>query len=257
MALMSSRSTDTPATGTGEQMTEKMVLDYLQRHADFLERHPEILEILVPPEKKMGEKVVDFQHYALDSLQASMKTLKAKFDGLLTSARENQSVQSQVHQAVLKIIRTRDLEHLLEILTMDAVTLFNVDVVRLAMESDLAELYASYYGEQNYSGISFVPTATADQALGSQPVALFADTATDEPYAFDAIFLDCSGLIRSCALLRLELDHLGRSALLAFGVREKGRFHPHQGVELLRFLAQVVEVKLDACLNESEIERLL
>jgi hypothetical protein len=37
-------------------------------------------------------------------------------------------------------------------------------------------------------------------------------------------------------------------------VRHEGRFHPHQGVDLLNFLAQIVELRLDTCLMEIDPE---
>ena len=39
-------------------------------------------------------------------------------------------------------------------------------------------------------------------------------------------------------------------------LREKDRFQPGQGTELLTFLAQIVEHRLEACLTEDEIEKL-
>ena len=64
-------------------------------------------------------------------------------------------------------------------------------------------------------------------------------------------------MVRSAALLRLNLPSVKRSALLAFGVRHEERFMPGQGTELLSFLARIVESRLDACLNESDIQELL
>lgn len=241
-----------------ETLTEQMVLDYLQHNPQFLQRHPQLLEVLVPPEQQMGENVLDFQHYALENLQDSMRAMKDKFNGLLVSARDNMSVQHQVQQAVLQLLRARDLEHLLEVLTIDYVRNFDVDAVRLVIESDMAELYESYYSEQNYSGISFVPLQMVDMAMGVGKMSLLIpDTHTSTPYGYEQIFVDCSALIRSCALLRIHLDKIGRDGILAFGVRENDRFQSHQGVELLQFLAEVVEMRLDQCLSEHEIERLL
>lgn len=239
-------------------LTEQMVLDYLQHNPQFLQRHPELLEVLVPPEQQMGENVLDFQHFALGNLQDSVRSLKDKFNGLLVSARDNMSVQSQVQQAILQLLRARDLEQLLEVLTIDYVRNFDVDAVRLVIESDMAELYESYYSEENYSGISFVPLQMVDMAMGMGKVSLLIpDTNVVMPYGYQQIFVDCAALIQSCALLRIHLSKIGRDGILAFGVREIDRFQPNQGVELLQFLAEVVEMRLDQCLSEHEIERLL
>ncbi|MFZ8518355.1 DUF484 family protein, partial [Staphylococcus aureus] len=63
-----------------------------------------------------------------------------------------------------------------------------------------------------------------------------------------------SNLVRSCALVQLDLPTIGRPAILAFGVRHPDRFHPHQGGELLEFLGEVMSLTLDRCLAEGDFE---
>lgn len=240
------------------RIDEAQVLAYLASHPEFLKKHPELLEVLTPPEQKMGRNVLDFQRFAMGSLQQNVQELKDKFNGLLGSARDNMSVQSQVHQAVLQILKARDLEQLLETLTIDLARFFDVDVVRIALESDIAELYEATYGEHSYSGLCFLPLDRVDLALGTgRQTLLISDTQNDPPYGYDEIFAECANLVQSCALLRIYLDKIDRLGILAFGVRDVGRFHSHQGVELLHFLSEVVALRLNQCLNASEIENLL
>ncbi len=234
------------------EMTKKLVIEYLQANPQFLAEHPDLFEVLTPPEQQHGRGVIDFQYYAIDNLRRGMKRMKDRFQGLVVSARENLSVQQQVQQAVLSTIRAKNLEELLEVLTADLVRWFDVDVVRLAMESDMAGIYETYYNEQNYSGICFVPNGTANAVMLGDHVRLISDTQAEPPIGFEMVFADCSSLVRSCALVRLELPTIGRPAVLAFGVRHADRFHPHQGGELLGFLGEVMSLVLDRCLTESD-----
>jgi uncharacterized protein YigA (DUF484 family) len=236
----------------GAEMTKKIVIEFLQSNPDFLAQHPDLFEILTPPEQKHGRGVIDFQYYAIDNLRRGMRRMKDRFNGLVSSARENMSVQTQVQKGVLSIIGARNLEELLEVLTTDLMSWFDVDVVRLAMESDMAGIYETYYHEENYSGICFVPNGTANASLLGDEVRLVADTQAEPPIGFEMLFADCSSLVRSCALVRLELKHIGRPAILCFGVRHADRFHPHQGGEMLAFLGEVMSLVLDRCLVESD-----
>lgn len=236
----------------GAEMTKKMVIEFLRSHPTFLAEHPELFEVLTPPEQKHGRGVIDFQYYAIDNLRKTARKMKDRFNGLVTSARDNMSVQQQVQKAILSLIGTRNLEELLEVLTTDLVTWFNVDVVRLAIESDMAGIYDTYYHEENYSGICFVPNGTANAAMLGEEVRLIPDTQGEPPIGFEMIFADCSNLVRSCALVKLELPSVGRPAILAFGVRTTDQFHPHQGGELLAFLGEVMSKMLDRCLTESD-----
>ena len=142
----------------------------------------------------------------------------------------------------------RDLEQLLEVLATDLMTWFDVDVVRLAIESDMAGTYETYYNEENYSGLAFIPNGAANAVLLGEKVRLIADTQGEPPIGFEMVFADCSSLVRSAAFVRLDLPNIGRPALLAFGVRHADRFNPQQGGELLAFLGEVMSVVLDRCL---------
>ncbi len=234
-------------------LREDDVLAYLRRHPDFLQRHPELFETLTPPQQQLGENIVDFQHYALNSLQRGMQHMKDRFEGLLASARDNMSAQSQIHRAVLDLVKAHHLGSLLEVLTQDLPRHFDVDAVRIVIESDMAELYESGYHDVTYSGISFVPRDTVDLVLGKEQAALLiGDTQRDPPFAFESIFIDCDQLIQSCALLRVYFERIDRDGILAFGVREAHHFSAHQGTELLRFLADITAVRLNHCLSEDE-----
>lgn len=234
------------------ETTKKMVIDFLRGNPEFLAEHPELFEVLTPPEQQHGRGVIDFQYYAIDNLRRGMRKMKDRFNGLVTSARENLSVQQQVQRAVVSTVKARTLDELLEVLTTDLVRWFDVDVVRLALESDAASTGETYYHEDNYSGICFIPPGTANAAMLGESVRLIADTQGEPPIGFEMIFADCSSLVRSAGLVRLELPSIKRPAVLAFGVRHTDRFHPHQGGELLAFLGEVMSIVLDRCLVEGE-----
>jgi hypothetical protein len=226
-----------------ETITAEQVREYLQKHPDFLKKNADIMQHLTPPERDLGEGVLDFQHFMVKNLQKDSQSLKTRYDLLIDFCRENMSVQAQVHQAALRLIRTRGLEALLEVITLDLVSLFDVDVVRMAMESDVP--VDTSYGEQNYSGFVFIAPGTVDAALGANKNVLLVDDVAEKPFAgLEQIFSDCEDLVR------LELDTVGKNVVLAFGVRYKSRFHSGQGIELLHFLAQIVAMQLDAYLMD-------
>ncbi len=238
-------------TAVKNDISEEQVRDFLKRHPDFLKQN---LTDLSPPERELGGGIIDFQHYMVKSLQQDSKVMKSKYDLLVDFCRDNMSVQAQVHNAALKLIGARNLEQLLEVVTQDLVTLFDVDVVRLAMESELAGQQDTFWNEQNYSGIVYIDPGTVDMTLGKKKSVLLADDCeVKAPYGFEQIFTECEGIVASCALLRLKLELVERHVILAFGVRYKDRFHPGQGIELLNFLAQIVAHQLDLYLHDLTI----
>jgi len=242
---MSAKSKSSPPS-------EDDVRAFLKEHPEFLRDNPDILNSVIPPQRELGGGVIDFQQFMLKNLQKDSKDLQGKYDMLVDFCRENMSVQSQVHHAVLRLIGTRNIEQLLEAVALDLVNLFDVDVVRLAMESDI--IYDTAYGEQNFSGIVFIAPGTVDAAIGrKKKVLLVDDTDATRPAGFEDIFVECDEMIASCALLRLELSAVEKNILLAFGVRHKDRFHPGQGIELLGFLSQIVAHQLDRYLDDLSV----
>jgi uncharacterized protein YigA (DUF484 family) len=225
-----------------DDITEAQVRKYLEAHPGFLSNIP-------VPKRDLGDGVEDFQHYLLKNLQNNSKSLSQRYDLLVDYCRENLSAQGQVHKAALKVIRSRSIEQLLELLTVDMLSIFDLDIVRIAMESEVP--FDTTYGEQHYSGIVFIELGTSDALFyGNRTVLLFGDTAENAPLGFESIFINCEQQVESCALLRLSSDMLDKNIILAFGVRHKDRFHEGQGVELLDFLAQVVAMQFDRYLDD-------
>ncbi|MBY0356154.1 MAG: DUF484 family protein [Rickettsiales bacterium] len=235
------------------RLSEASVLHYLQEHPDFLSRHPELFEKLVPPERQTGEKISDFQQFAIKNLQQRVKKVETHFAHAVTYARDNQSAQGQIHEAVLQVIAARGLEALLETLTQDMQLIFDVDVVRLGLESEIADLYESYHPEEHYSGLVFIGAGATEVFFGEKQVLLFADTEAQGGFLIDELFHNCQRLALSCVLLRLHLPMLQRNAVIGFGVRMAGRYDATQAIDLLSFLAKVMAQRLDTCLYENGV----
>lgn len=250
-----SEEATTTSKKAASTITAEQVKDYLRRNPDFLHDNPELVEVLKAPRSELGQGVVDMQHFMVGGLQKQLRTMRDKYDDIVDFCRDNLSTQSQVHNAIVGLVKTRDLEQLLQVLTVDLLSVFDLDVVRIAMETDHVEMYDNTYPDAHYSGISFIDTGTVDAALGADNDIMLVEDVDAEPIAdFEEIFADCTALVKSCALLRLRLELVQKDVLLCLGVRHKGRFSPHQGVDLLNFLAQIVELRLDTCLMEIDPE---
>jgi uncharacterized protein YigA (DUF484 family) len=241
-----------------DKLTKQEVAEYLHRHPNFFKDYAELFETMSPPPVDHGGNVVDLRQHMVGKLQTGIQSLKSKYEGLITSSRDNMSTLHQVHEGVLALIRAPGLEQLLERIIMDLPALFGVDIVRLGLESDAGEFYENNFGEQNASGVAILERGLTDKAMGKgRSILLVADTSKQFISGFEQIFADCSGIVESCALLRMCLPSTQRNVLLAFGVRIKNHFHEGQGTEMLSFLAQIVEHRLDECLSESGIAQLI
>jgi uncharacterized protein YigA (DUF484 family) len=243
--------TDTDSRGSGSRGADAPpeavrpvsgadVAAYLAAHPDYLIENPKVVDGLSLPSRTGEGNVVDMQHFMLQRLQGENTRLKGARDDLVTIARDNQSTQSQVHEAVLRIIQAQTFEHLIQVVTVDLAVLLDVDAVTICVETGDTPIPKAYA-----SGIRALPKGTVEALLGiGKPVRLMAELEGDPE-----LFGSAAGLVRSQALLRLEVSKQAPLGVLAVGSRRPDRFDPGQGVELIAFLARALSITIRQWLN--------
>jgi uncharacterized protein YigA (DUF484 family) len=216
------------------------VAAYLRKHPDFLAERADLLAVLTPPALRRGESVVDMQHFMLQRLRSDLARAKTQQRALIATSRSNLTSQNRIHAAVLAILGATSFEQLLQTVTTDLAVLLDVDVVTIGVESA-----ASAQPRLPLHGIQILRRGTVDDLLGAERDTLLrADTAGDA-----ALFGSAAGLVRSQALLRLDVSEHAPVGLLCIGTRRPDKFHPGQGTELLSFLARVTELTIAAWLD--------
>ena len=80
---------DSKTTANGQIPTEEQVETYLKNHPDFLTQHQSLLDLMTPPMRWSGDKVVDLQSYMLDRLRGEQDDLKDAANLLISTTRAN------------------------------------------------------------------------------------------------------------------------------------------------------------------------
>lgn len=243
-------STPTPAN---VDLSDAHVLKFLEENPAFFNRHPDVLNHVAPTERQLGEGVVDFTAYQLKNLQQGTKELEDKYNGLINFCRDNLSAQSEIHEAVLRIVRARDIDQLLEIIAVDMPTLFDVDVVRLVVEAPMVEHSNDNMDAWQQSGVTLVDIGVMDAALTYKDVRLIDDIREESDPAVEEVYTGAIGLSRSAAMLKLDTPELDIPLMLAMAVRQPGRFYAGQGVEQLQFLGKILSIYLERYLMDLSI----
>jgi hypothetical protein len=222
------------------QISGRDVLAYLRRHPDFLTRYPEALSLLRGPVRELGEGVQDFQHFQIERLRRELARVTLEHRTLLAASRGNRASQGRTHKAAIAILSASSFEQLLQVVTTDLAVLLDVDVVTIGVENAAAPP-----GRLGLHGIHLLGAGSIDALLGAERnVLLQADTPGDP-----VLFGGAAGLVRSQALLRLAFGRGSPAGLLCIGTRQKERFHPGLGTELLIFLARVIGITISQWLN--------
>ena len=236
---MADRSEDTqkklPALPSAAQ-----VIAYLRRHPDFLFRHPELLDIQAPPARHVDGAVVDIQHFMVERLRQDVAKLRANQDEIIANSRDNLVTQERIHKAVLAMLEAETFEEFIDIITGDLVLLLEVDVVCLCIERT-----EGYNRRPKLDGLELLEQGSVDRIMGKSRQVLLRDDTTGDPEVFGG----AAELVRSDALLRLKPSKAAPNALLAFGTRHPGYFHPGQGTELLSFLGRIIEFGIRSWLD--------
>ncbi len=233
---MPKRDEAKPAAEAGPTGAE--VLAYLRRHPEFLPRHPELLG--APTE---GEAIVDLRQFLVRKLQDEVRSAQSDFSDLVTTSRANHSAQARVHTAALAIISARSFEHLMEVTTSDLAVHLDADVVSLCIENQTGGTVRA-----PMRGIRILEPGAIEALMGKRREVVLRPYVAGDPILFGP----GAGIVRSDALLRLDMGHGAPDGLLALGARAEGQFLPAQGTELLNFLAQVLAVSIRSWLDLPE-----
>lgn len=225
-----------PEAASSSELTDSQVIAFLRANPDFLERHPQLLSVIMPPEREFedvdpaGGEVVDLQGAMLNRMRNELAQRDAQSSELIDASRANLQSQNRIHAAVIALLSSRSLDHMLEILTIDLAGLLNVDAVSLCLEGGTVTPTTN-------QGVRVVPVGTIDKIVDvSRTITLREHVEGDR-----RIYGEAAGLVRSEAMLRLSVRDDAPCALLALGSRDPDRFHAGQGSELLTFLARIME----------------
>ena len=184
-------TSDNLVTPKDEAMTAEQVERFLRDHPRFLAERPGLADAMSPPQRHLGDNVVDLQAFMIDRLRADRRDEKGAQDRLVERARRERSLQDRIHAAALAMIGAVDLDHLVEIVTADLAILLGVDAVALAVET------ASRDGATHVTcGVRCLPRGTvADLMEDEHEVVLRTPAHADERIFGSAATLVASELI--------------------------------------------------------------
>lgn len=218
-------------TVAAKEVSAEDVVAFLKKRKDFFRDHPELFEELDAPGVDRGKGVVDFQQALLTRLKSDKQNATNVQRELIETFRANMTNQSRIQTAVLMILEAETFEEFIVSVTQDLPVLLDVDTVNLVIEATSKEVPFV-----NQSGIRFARQGFVKSWLGDGDALLQPNINGHED-----IFGPGAGLVKSHALLRLEISANTPAGIIAFGSRDPEAFSPEQAIDQIGFLAQVVE----------------
>lgn len=185
--------------------------------------------------------VVDLRSLAMERLEGRLARLEETHRAVIAAAYENLSSTNQVHRAVLRLLDETSFEGFLAALGGEVAGILRVDTVRLVLESAQA---ADDPALRRMEAVLAVlpPGAVAEAMAGGQAAPVRRAIVLREASAATARLHGArAGLVRSEALLRLDLGEGRLPGLLILGAQDVEQFRPGQGTDLLGFFVGVFE----------------
>ena len=219
-----------------QDITEQAVADYLASHADFFAGHEALLKTLHLPHEAGGAISLIERQVAL--LREQSETQRNQLEELIAVARENDRLNTQLHQFTLRLMECQGLEGLLTLIVSRLRRDYAADVVCL-------HLLAPPIDEGLAGRDEFVRDPDAfrgpfqRQLSNGKP---FCGRLKDEQR--DTLFGDKPDLIGSAVVLPLGSD--GRIGILAIGSSNASRFDSASDTSFLQRMAQIIAAAL-AC----------
>lgn len=229
--------TDSQKTASSS-LTADDVITFLRDNPKFLQQNPEACDLLTPP-KSDDKNVTDFQSFMIKRLKDDKEKVIETTQSIVENVRSNMNNQQRIHKVILRLLEARNFEEFIHVITMDMSSMLDTDISVLVVESNGQDI-----PHITTSGIRVLPEGTIDKWMDGQNVLLQSNIS-----GIEAVFGGGANLVQSQALLRVGISTDTPPAILAFGSRDPMMFQDGQGIELVAFLAQVVERSFRNWLN--------
>lgn len=214
-----------------QNISEDQVIQWLKRHPRFLSENPQMLDVLLPPTENTGRGIADFQAFMIKRLKDDKNEVIESARELVENSRHNMHNQQRINRAVLLLLEATNFEDFIRTITLDFAALLDVDIVSMIVETD-----GEVIPHVDIAGVRLVTPGTVSLLLSDNGVALEGATR-----GLDQLYGGGATLVKSQALLRLDIGPGTPPALLAFGSRDPNLFYPGQGTDMISFLGRVVE----------------
>jgi uncharacterized protein YigA (DUF484 family) len=221
-------------------MIEQDLRDRILAAPETILEDRDLMQALVAAnDRAMGDNVIDLRGLAMQRLEGRLDKLEDTHRAVIAAAYENLAGTNQVHRAVLQILDAPDAEGLLAALAGDVARTLRVHCLRLLLEAK-AGPESTPPGPDDR--LILVAPGTIDAMIaGSRGTPDRVVTLRRTLAASPVVFGGDAALIRSEALLRLDLGSGHPPGLLVLGSEDPNMFKPGQGTDLLTFLGAVVE----------------
>lgn len=223
-----------PESATPAEQSAREIVEYLRAHPSFLDDHPDLLVQLSIPHASGG--AVSLVERQLAVLRADNERLKKQLDRLLTTARQNESLNTRIHELALTLMNATGPGAIFENLDRCLREDFRADHVASRIYADLNvpddQSTSEFVGRESSGRMPFDAVISGEKTVCGE-----LNSAQRE-----ALFGDHVGRLSAVTMPLAGLDWTG---VLVIASDDVQRYQADMGTEFLTYLKDVVALVID------------
>ena len=209
--------------------SKKIIIEFLKKHRDIFLKYPELLDNLnFPSPIKKINKVVDLNTYRSIKIKKDNDKLKQQISAILQAGMSHLVSQKRILKTSLKILNTKSLNKLTDVIVGDLGTLLDCDYINCFFRSNKIQ----------HKNINQIDNKLATNFFKDKPQTYL----NQSPKGLPIFFPNKSKLIKSYILLKIIYD--SDRFYLAMGSKNPSKFTKDQKVDLIEYLIQIIQIKL-------------
>jgi len=217
-----------------QDSAEELVIQYLKKNKDLFINNPELLEQLKFPSQLKGtNKIIDLNAYRSKKFNDDYDHLKKQISEIIKAGSSHLVSQKRFLKSSIKILNTKSLSKLIDLIINDFVSLLACDVVNCFFTSNKLK-----YNRLNQIDIKVTSSYFRDKSQTNL---------NQNPKGILVFFPNISKVIKSYILLKINYGT--ESFIIAMGSEDLNKFTKDQQVDLIEYLIKVIEIKLKGFLN--------
>ena len=208
---------------------EELVIQYLKKNKNIFLDHPELLDVLnLPNQAKGSGKIIDLDSYRSKKIKKDYDQLKNQMKEILKAGSSHIASQKRVLRTSLKVLNTKSLVKLIDVIINDLGALLACDTVNCFFTNNALK----------HAGLSQIDNKIATSYFRDKPQT----NLNQNPRGIPLFFPNKSKMIKSYILLKIIYG--SDRFIVAMGSKDINKFTKDQQVDLIEYLIQVIQIKL-------------
>ena len=209
---------------------EELIVQYLKKNKNFFLKYPDLIKIFnFPSQDIKSNKVIDLSIYRTKKIINDYTKLKNQMNAILKAGTDHIISQKRILKTSIKILNTKSLEKLINLIINDLGSLLKCDNVNCFFTNNIII---------KHNNINQIDKRIASSYFREKPQTYL----NQNPKGIPLFFPNKSKIIKSYILLKIVYG--SDRFIVAMGSKNPNKFTKDQQVDLIEYLIQVIQIKL-------------